>query len=148
MAATKDITRLPKWAQERIDLLERSVEHYKAKLEEGPANSNTFADPYSDARRPLGQDARVRWVLEQRTFPSREGTHDSQYIEAHLVEGRLRVTTSDGMRLGPESSNSLYIELTNHRGVRLVPETVGEKMLRFRDETRAEVEAEIERDAR
>lgn len=60
--AADDLSRLPRWAQNRITALERDLAAARARLAAGPEDSDTFADPYStDAVRPLGQGPLVRF---------------------------------------------------------------------------------------
>ena len=58
-----DITKLPKWAQSRIQRLERDIAFYQERLAEGPENSDTFAEPYATPPRPLGRETTVELRL-------------------------------------------------------------------------------------
>jgi hypothetical protein len=68
--ATPDVDKLPKWAQRKIEALERKIEALEREvadlrrtLAEGPEDSDTFADPYSDSPRPLGSGTSVQFVI-------------------------------------------------------------------------------------
>lgn len=94
--------RLPKWAQDRITLLERSVEHYQDKLAEGPAESNTFSDPHSAAPRPLGTDPTVDFIF---------GDGHEDKISCRIESGYLYVNGGKGLAVHPQSSNAFRIAL-------------------------------------
>jgi hypothetical protein len=99
---SRDISGLPKWAQQRIETLEANVEHFKAKLTEGPENSDTFVGSYEpDAVRPLGVAPRIRF-----------GTDDNDYVEAQWDENTksLRVRGRNGITVIPEVSNAISIQ--------------------------------------
>jgi len=88
---------LPKWARQEIDRLERDLAYNKAKLAEGPEDSDTFADEYSDAPRPLGRGPTItfkwggKWGekiearLDGETLIVRGGTQ----IDVHPVAGNV-----------------------------------------------------------
>jgi hypothetical protein len=60
-----DVTKLPKGAQFEIRRLEQDNASYLSRLRAGP-DSDTFADPHSEARRPLGKETMVMFVLDDR----------------------------------------------------------------------------------
>lgn len=52
--------RLPKWAQQRIGVLEKRVASLTRRVETGPDESNTFADPYINPQ-PLGMNPTIEY---------------------------------------------------------------------------------------
>jgi hypothetical protein len=98
--ANRDLTRLPKWAQREIERLTRDVEHYKARLEVGPEDSDTFASPYSDAATPLG----VGTVIEFRF-----GERWDAKIMARLEGDRLIVSGGSRIAVFPNASNVVEV---------------------------------------
>jgi hypothetical protein len=63
MRPSRDESKLPKYAQQELRRLRRDLEYFKNKLREGPEDSNTFADPFSDAPKPLGEDTIIQFQL-------------------------------------------------------------------------------------
>lgn len=101
----RDITKLPKWAQIEISRLQRDVKWYKDKLEAGPDNSDTFADPYGRAVRPLGKGPRIAFV----GLPG-----DRQTIIARLDrdtdnEPYLEIRGLNSLQIQPRASNVVHI---------------------------------------
>lgn len=94
--------RLPKWAQTRINTLEANLVGVQAKLSAGPTDSDTFADPYSSAPRPLGTGTRI----EFRFYAGPGGS-----LIAHLIDGRLRIQGGDRITILPSHSNTIDIEM-------------------------------------
>lgn len=105
MTQREDITRLPKWAQQRIITLENSVAYHKAKLAEGPEHSDTFADPHGTPR-PLGKSAMVEFV-----FSTREDGSSKDYVSARKEGNKLVIYGSDSIAIYPASSNLAYVKL-------------------------------------
>ena len=101
---SNDITRLPKWAQTHIDVLERNVEYWREKTLAGPDNSNTFLGGGLDGRKPLGTSPTVEfYVGAERQYRNR--------LTARLQEnGRLYVT-ADSLLVKPQASNVVTIEI-------------------------------------
>lgn len=106
------IAKLPKWARQEIERLEKNVAHYIAQLVAGDEDSDTFANPHSTAKRPLGRGTSIEFVLGQdkrghdlairvRTESLRDGT------------AMLDVSGSDGLNVLPRASNR--IEITTGR---------------------------------
>lgn len=103
MRADHDITKLPKWAQSEISRLERNLAHAEAKLAEGPEDSDTFADPYANAPRPLGKGTRIEFVADAER---RDRFH------AHLTEdGILEVSGGSSLQIQPHAANVVRIKL-------------------------------------
>ena len=65
MAGAHDITKLPRWAQNRIISLERALEDARDQLMAGDEDSDTIANPNSDAPRPLGRGASIQFGTER-----------------------------------------------------------------------------------
>jgi hypothetical protein len=102
---SKDIAKLPQWAQNRIRKLESDNADLQALLNEGPEDSNTFADPYSDLhRKPLGRDTDVAFYVNER-----------EYFKVGLTkDGELDVytTASPGaFSIKPRASNAIVLTL-------------------------------------
>lgn len=96
--------RLPKWAQQELSRLERDLEHFQAKLREGPEDSNTFADPYGDAPRPLGASPVIEFRVGNGRF--------RVAVEADRgVFGRISVNGDQPVSIKPGASNSFEVEL-------------------------------------
>jgi len=87
MAGAHDITKLPRWAQDRIGKLERDLAAERRKLSAGPENSDTFADPYASAPRPLGRHTRIQFVGERDEFHVH--IDDDGELTVHTLTGRL-----------------------------------------------------------
>ena len=98
MKSTEDVTKLPRWAQSRIQKLERDVDYYQRKLSAGPENSDTFADAYSDARRPLGPGTIVEFRLPEGRVRIRTDEH-----------GYLDVNGDDRIQIEPQASNAVRV---------------------------------------
>lgn len=112
----KDLSKLPKWAQNRITLLERNVEHLKAKLNAGPEDSDTIADPYGSAPRPLGKGTTVHFVVPKDQL----GIQGSgNYYSVRLnKDGVLEVGSGmSELDIHPRSSNGFDVDLVapSHR---------------------------------
>lgn len=106
-APEDDYSRLPKWAQRRLEMLEESVASLRAHLEAGPDDSDTFADPYYDSPRPLGNGTMIR-------FGDSEGAF---YV--HLEDGALSVTAqsmwASELVIKPRSDNSVRLEMPRRK---------------------------------
>lgn len=61
----RDLTKLPKWAQQEIERLQHDLEWAKGKLTAGPEDSDTFANPYSDAT-PLGKGTIIAFHTDEK----------------------------------------------------------------------------------
>lgn len=117
--ADHDLHRLPKWAQSRIAVLENRVQHLESKLNEGPEESDTFADPYGTfapgdnqpSGRPLGEGTIVRfWLGDDRRYKyvdvsAKVTGRGKHYVNVHGGEGALSVR--------PSSSNVVEITVTD-----------------------------------
>lgn len=102
-----DVEKLPKWAQQRIDTLTKSVEYWKAKTNAGPEDSDTFAaiGPAIglDDCKPLGQGAGIRFLLGVRSRDGRQAVEidarisdDRESVEIRTVHGQLAVRPLSG----------------------------------------------------
>jgi hypothetical protein len=104
MAGAHDITKLPRWAQDRISLLERDLADAREQLMAGEADSDTIANPNSEAPRPLGRGASVQF-----------GTERWQKFTVRLREnGTLDVMGDDMIWVHPQAGNVVVIR--NERG--------------------------------
>jgi hypothetical protein len=92
----RDLSKLPKWAQMRIEKLEHDVAYLRAKLSAGDEDSVVFADPHSSARRPLG-DSDVEFRL------------GAEKILVRVESGGLYVNGSRGIAIEPQAGNAVHI---------------------------------------
>lgn len=101
MAQVQSRSRLPKWAQAEFARLERDLKYWQAKASEGPEGSLAFADPYSDAPRPLGNDPHVKFV-----------TKDGKefFVQLSPKFDLLEVRAGDGIVVYPSAANSITLE--------------------------------------
>jgi hypothetical protein len=104
----RDTSKLPKWAQEYIRILEAKaesdIEHYRQKMAElsGDAATNTFIDQgYNEVDIPLEKDARIKILLGG----------DRDYLTIHHNDrGGIVVRKNlHTMSISPEASNSVII---------------------------------------
>ena len=102
MKPPRDRSKLPKWAQQEIDRLERDLVSAYEKLSIGPQDSNTFADIYSSAPRPLGKSPNIDFVF---------GEKWSQKFQARLEGDTLRVSGGNSIAVFPQSSNVVSIKV-------------------------------------
>lgn len=93
--------RLPKWAQQELQRLERDLAYAKARLAQGPEDSRVIADPYSDPPRPLGSDTSIDF---------RFGDGWSDRINVRIDDGGIRVMGGSRLVVTPEASNVIRIE--------------------------------------
>lgn len=103
--------KLPQWAQQKINLLERNVAYWMAKATEGPEDSDTFSDPHrgDGHARPLGRGTSIRFMLDGAEI---DGDGWQDYIDVRLDEkGKyLIVTAGESMAVYPSSSNVIHIK--------------------------------------
>jgi len=103
MRGERDINKLPKWAQQKIERLENDLAYAKERLTAGPENSNTFADPYGDPR-PLGEGTAIEFHL---------GGADDRHkrIRVRITErGWLDINGGDMLIVRPNASNSIEVK--------------------------------------
>lgn len=102
MRPPHNITKLPKWAQNEIQRLTRDLEDARSQLRAGPEDSDTFADPYSSAPRPLGKGPTIDFVF---------GEHWGEQFQARLEGKVLRVNGGNSIAVLPRASNLVEIEI-------------------------------------
>lgn len=99
---SEDITKLPRWAQDRIKALEADVAHAQAQLAAHDAPDGTpitWTTSIDSTRHGLHKYATVR-------FQTPNG-----YVDVHLTdEGELRVYAQNTMVIRPRSANLVYLE--------------------------------------
>lgn len=99
------VARLPKWAQDRIKLLESNVVHLERQLATGPADSNAFLNPYSESPTPLGKNPVVAY-----------GPHGDlkeftvQFKDGELTIQGLAPSYTDYLAVLPQSGNQVLIK--------------------------------------
>jgi hypothetical protein len=136
-AATPDtpdaaaFARLPKWAQRKIDRLERErdAERGARQLAEArldicllgdggdvDAEANTYIVRYGRRRHddiPIGKDTAVRFVVGRYDMPDRPELHGQpkMWLQARLDErdDSLRISTDHGIAVHPTSSNVIHV---------------------------------------
>lgn len=101
---TRNREKLPKWARNEIERLERDLAYAKAHLMEGPEDSRVFANPYSDlTRKPLG-DADILFEFG-----------DHKKIIVKLTDEGIEVygssSLSSSLQIQPRASNVVRIKL-------------------------------------
>lgn len=101
-----DITKLPRWAQRRIEKLEGDVRYWKGLATVGPDVSDTFAQAV-DGDTPLGAERRVKYMMG--------GEWDS-YIEAHTFKDStgpryVQVRGARTLSIVPQATNSFRVYL-------------------------------------
>jgi hypothetical protein len=102
-----DITRLPKWAQDRICIAERTVEELKAALEiaEGKHGlSNASVRHRADD---------LLFVPDHASFRMQLGERYDRYIEANIGNGGdcVKIYAGTSLLIEPESSNVVTLRL-------------------------------------
>lgn len=113
-----DVTKLPRWAQQRIEVLERNLAAAQAKLDAGPGASNTYLHAWTDTGEsvgtPLGTDVSIRFEL---------GNH-THMLAGLTPDGTLQIQlsgrdASSALQVIPRSSNRVEIqpEINHHRGL-------------------------------
>lgn len=102
----RDLSRLPKWAQNEIRYLRRDLKHAEDKLREGPEDSVVFANPYSETSRPLGDDHIA--FMPSGTTPE-DGWH--QGFKVSIEGDTLEVYGGDQLCVFPASSNVVKLKL-------------------------------------
>lgn len=107
----EQLARLPKHAQRYIAVLESNLEHERARLAVGPADSDTFAEPYASTPRPLGRGTSVSFKLGDHEF--------STSVTVRGEGGSLHVHGSQAFAVLPKSTNVVEIVLVDHKGHRL-----------------------------
>jgi len=103
MAEDRDLSRLPQWAQSRIEVLERDLASAYAKLAAGPGESDTFADPYGEAVRPLGTGTMIRFG-----GPGYDRTVDARWRNGELVV-QANAGMTDEFAIKPQASNTIRL---------------------------------------
>jgi hypothetical protein len=105
------IENLPRWARAEITRLRADLAAYTARLNAGPADSDTFADPFSKARRPLGRGTNIEFVLDSDS-PWQAGVPSE--IRCRIDVGHdgvpfLDVNGNGSIEVRPRASNAIEI---------------------------------------
>lgn len=98
----RDISKLPKWAQNEIERLQHNLDSAHKRLAAGPEDSDTFADPYYDTPRPLGCGTAIEF---------RVGPDWNQKFQARLIGEKLQIHGGDTIVVLPHASNVVSLEL-------------------------------------
>jgi hypothetical protein len=100
----EDISRLPKWAQTKIRVLEMRLEESAARIRQidGLEETNVFMDGGMGEDRRLPKDTRILFKLP--------GRMSSLYCR--IDKGRLYVQSAGAsVRIAPASANSFHVEV-------------------------------------
>jgi hypothetical protein len=99
MKNEQDITKLPRWAQSRIQVAEMRLKEAQTRIDQinGMADTDTFIAEYPDMR-PLPKDSNIRFMLDKR-----------KWINVRIRAGRVLVMGSYAIDLRPESANTLSV---------------------------------------
>lgn len=100
--------RLPKWAQIKLNNLERIVERQRKLIEEHPP-TNTSIYTYTEPERFLPDNARIRFYVSE---PEGEYGY-RRYIEAKLDKGKLRLMGSASLVVQPHVTNVINVGAEN-----------------------------------
>jgi hypothetical protein len=103
MNQTHDTSKLPTWAQVRIAHLENRLASAQAALTAGPKDSDTVADPFSEAPRPLGSGLTVRFGIR-----GSGATYDVTLKNGEL-DVRVSVSLREEMVIKPRVSNAFRV---------------------------------------
>lgn len=103
------MARLPSWARQEIERLERTVADLENRIAVGPEDSDTFVVGYSRPDTPLGERTTIRFNLDV------DGGGRSGYIEAGIQEGTwaggrvLVVRGAESLEILSGSGNMVFI---------------------------------------
>lgn len=101
-----DVSKLPKWAQQRIDVLEQNIDAWKRRALAGPDDADTFAMHLGE-QAPLGSGTTVRFVLGD---DPRYGIRGRMEVDCRVDRGELYVYGgSHGLSVLPWSTNVVKI---------------------------------------
>lgn len=102
----EDVTKLPRWAQRRIEKAETRVTRLLTMLEGRSAvGGDTFVNHLLDQTlEPLGSEALIRFLGD----PQRPG---DSYYEARMDDGRLRIIATAPVVLSFTFSNVFHVGL-------------------------------------
>lgn len=103
---TEDVSKLPKWAQYRVSLLERNLKSAQDQLDAyGGVKTNIEVDPYS------AFDGRLPHYLPDRVTVEYSLEHGS--IQIDLRDGELRVSSEGRGQLviEPATANAVSLKL-------------------------------------
>lgn len=96
----QDVTKLPKWAQQRIETLERNLAHAHAKLAEGPKDSRVFSNPYAESPTPLGRDPHILFKV---------GPDFGEEIHVTIDGKGIKVMGGSRIAIFPQDANVMQI---------------------------------------
>lgn len=100
---TRDVTKLPKWAQDEIARLTGNVAYWKQKAEAGPENADTFVDSHFDSPgKPLGQSPRISFRLDPEDW--------QETIEVYREGDGVVVRSPLCINVQPQSGNVCRVE--------------------------------------
>ena len=102
--AKEDLSRLPKWAQNRISVLEMRLDESAARTRQmdGLEETNVYMDGGIGEDRRLPKDTRILFKLPGRMSD----------LYCRIDKGRLYVQSNgSSVRIAPSSGNSFYVEV-------------------------------------
>lgn len=99
------LDRLPRHAREEIILLRSNVANLQRKLSVGPADSNAFLNPHSEAVTPLGKNPLIKFSDE----PDQFGGFTVQFKDGELFIQGMAPGFDDYLAVFPMSGNYVSI---------------------------------------
>ena len=99
------LDRLPKHAREEIILLRGNIAHLERRLSVGPADSNAFLSPHSEAVTPLGTNPLIKFSDEPDQFDG----FMVQYKDGELFIQGMAPGFDDYLAVFPMSGNYVAI---------------------------------------
>ena len=107
----EQLDKLPKYVSDEIERLDRSIRYWKAKVEVGPADSDTFIEHYGGIDgpvTPLGRGTTVAFYRRDRTRDSVDGWQHRFDVSID-DEGELRISGGDGLLVRPYAGNAIRV---------------------------------------
>jgi hypothetical protein len=101
-----DVSKLPKWAQLYVEMLQRDLKYAYRQAAEGPGDSDIFLDWYTD-QKPLGRRKTVRFVLA-----------DGHWVDVSSSNGVLTVLADDTLLVASRSSNVVHLYAVPYRALK------------------------------
>lgn len=99
MKNEQDITKLPRWAQDRIRITEMRLQEARLRIDQmfGAAETDTTMQDYPESRK-LPKGANIRFALDKH-----------EWVDVRIRDGRVLVMGSYAINLHPEAANTLTI---------------------------------------
>ena len=103
-----DISKLPKWAQRDIQVLEANLRSARRKLKEiaGEGETEVYLQQHMENDIPLPAGSQIRFMV-----PGRGQPNDRHHIDARVEGDGLRLYGSRCVEIRPGSANNILIVL-------------------------------------